>query len=137
VDGGSSTFASSGTFFMIFFLPVNQRYSTYSVQKFGGTTKTGRHRSGRLLKNSVKLGKNQKIRSKRTGDDRGIVKLGTPINRLVWSINRSFSQKTGVVISRQFVTETDHFLLKIGKWNEKTVKNNDTTSTKFVHTNSL
>jgi hypothetical protein len=85
VDGGSSTFASSGTFFMIFFLPVNQRYSTYSVQKFGGTTKTGRHRSGRLLKNSVKLGKNQKIRSKRTRDDKS---TGLVDKSVVFSENR-------------------------------------------------
>jgi hypothetical protein len=45
-------------------------------------------------------------------------------------------QKTGVAISSQFLLEPDRFLSKIGKWNEKIVKNNDMTSTKFVYINS-
>jgi hypothetical protein len=36
----------------------------------------------------------------------------------------------------RFLPETGRFLLKIGKWNEKTVKNNNMTSTKFIHANS-
>jgi hypothetical protein len=44
--------------------------------------------------------------------------------------------KIGVAISEQFFSEAGRFLLKIGKWNEKTVKNNDMTSTKFVYTNN-
>jgi hypothetical protein len=36
----------------------------------------------------------------------------------------------------RFLSETGQFLPKFGKWNEKPVKNNDMTSTKFVHINS-
>jgi hypothetical protein len=40
------------------FLPLPPTRSSFltSVKKFGGTTKTGRHRSRQFLKNSVKIG---------------------------------------------------------------------------------
>jgi hypothetical protein len=78
----------------------------------------------------------RKIQPKLTGDDGGTVKLGTPINRPVWLINQPVFQKTGVAISGRFLPKPGRFLLKIGKWNEKTVKNNDMTSTKFVYANN-
>jgi hypothetical protein len=66
---------------------------------------------------------------KRTGDDRETVKSETPINRTDFSENRHGD-------FRAVCAENGQFLSKIGKWNEKIIKNNDITSNKFVHTNN-
>jgi hypothetical protein len=105
---------------------LNSTLPPTSVRKFGGTMKIGRHRSRRFLKNSVKI---RKIQVKRTGDDGWTVKPVSPINQPVF-------QKTGMAIFGWFLSEPGRFLSKIGKWNEKTVKNNGITYTKFIHANS-
>jgi hypothetical protein len=69
----------------------------------------------------------RKIQPKRTGDDEGTVEIGNTENRHGdFRVNQP----------RRFVPETGQYLLKIGKWNKKTVENNVMTSTKFVHANS-
>jgi hypothetical protein len=69
----------------------------------------------------------RKIQPKRTGDDEGTVEIGNTENRHGdFRVNQP----------RRFVPETGQYLLKIGKWNKKTVENNVMTSTKFIHANS-
>jgi hypothetical protein len=89
-----------------------------------------------LKKNRQKSAKIGKIRLKRTGDDGGTVKTGNTEMRLVSPKCGRFFLKTGVVSSERFLLKTGQFLPKFGKWNEKTVKNNDMIFTKFVHINS-
>jgi hypothetical protein len=69
----------------------------------------------------------RKIQPKRSGDDEGTVEIGNTENRHGdFQVNQP----------RRFVPETGQYLLKIGKWNKKTVENNVMTSTKFIHANS-
>jgi hypothetical protein len=78
---------------------------------------------------SCQFFKIRKIRSKCTGDDGETVKPGTPINRTGFSENWHGD-------FRAVCAGNGQFLSKIGKWNEKIIKNNDITSNKFVHTNN-
>jgi hypothetical protein len=89
----------------------------HQCSKFGGTMKTGRHRSRHFLKNSVKIGENQENSAETHRRCGGTLKPGTPINQPVWLINRPIFQKTGVAISGRFLLENGCFLSKIGKWN--------------------
>jgi gas vesicle protein len=103
--------------------------ATVSVQKFGGTTKIGRHRSHRFLKKSVKNGENRENSAKTHRRRRRNSETGST-DKLAGLADKSTDfQKTGVAISGRFMS-------KIDKWNEKTVKNNNMTSTKFVYANS-
>jgi hypothetical protein len=83
--------------------------------------------------NSAKFGK---IRPKRTGNDRGTVKTGNSDIQSVSPINQHFFENQRGDFRANFVRNRTIFLPKIGKWNEKTMKNNDITSTKFVHANN-
>jgi hypothetical protein len=77
-----------------------------SVQKFGGTTKTGRHRSRQFLKNSVKNGENRENlaethrRLQRNSEIRNTDKSASFIDK---SANFLENRRA---ISRRFVPET-------------------------------
>jgi hypothetical protein len=74
----------------------------------------------------VKIGK---IQPKCTKDDGGTVKTG-------------FTNKSAGFLENQrgnfwaVFAENRPIFVEIYKWNEKTVKNNDMTSTKFIHINN-
>jgi hypothetical protein len=85
----------------------------------------------------------RKIRSKRSGADRGTVKfLKLEFQPILLNyrpnspISHQLFPKIGLAIPRRILAETSRILQKIGHWKEKTVKNNCMTSTKFVHANS-
>jgi hypothetical protein len=74
-----------------------------------------------------KIGKN---RPKRTGDDGGTAKTENTDKSAGFSENRCGNFRA------DFAQNWPFFLSKIGKLNEKIVKNNNMTSNKFVYVNN-